>query len=123
MTDRRQTFGRQSEALAVRHLKRQGYRIVAQNYRNRLGEIDIVAKDRSTLVFVEVKARRTPRFGPPKAAVTPQKQRKLSMVALAYLKETGQSEAAARFDVVAIDASAPQPVIEVVKNAFELAYP
>jgi putative endonuclease len=122
MANKRQIFGQQSEALAVKHLQKKGYKIIAQNYRTKLGEIDIIAKQKETLVFVEVKARRSTRFGSPKAAVTHQKQRKISMVALAYLKTTQQTQAAARFDVVSIDYAADRPVVEVIKNAFELAY-
>ena len=122
MPDRRQIFGQHNEALTARHLKKQGYKIIEQNYRSKLGEIDIIAKEKGTLVFVEVKARRTKRFGSPKAAVTRQKQRKISMAALAYLKATRQTQVAARFDVVSIDYSNAQPSIEIIKNAFELAY-
>ena len=122
MSDTRQALGRKSEALAAKHLKKAGYKIVTKNYRTKLGEIDIIAKDRGTLVFVEVKARQSARYGTPKAAVTQTKQRKISMVALAYLKATHQMQTAARFDVVSIDYSEGRPVIEVIKNAFELAY-
>ena len=82
--------------------------------------IDIFAKN--TLVFIEVKARKSGRFGNPKWALTPKKQRKISMVALSYLKATKQSAARARFDVVAITSNQDEPQIEIVKNAFELAY-
>ena len=122
MSGTRQAFGRKNEALAVKHLKKKGYKIVDQNYRTKLGEIDIIARHRGTLVFVEVKARRSAKYGAAKAAVTPQKQRKISMVALAYLKATGQMQAAARFDVVSIDYDDGRPFIEVIKNAFDLAY-
>jgi putative endonuclease len=122
MVDHRQQFGQEGESLAVKHLKKQGYRIVDQNYRTGLGEIDIIAKDKGTLVFVEVKARKSFRFGDPKAAVTPQKQRRISMVALSYLKATRQESARARFDVVAISAEDDTPRIEIIKNAFDLAY-
>jgi putative endonuclease len=87
-----------------------------------LGEIDIIARDRDTLVFVEVKARTSGRYGNPKSAVTPRKQRKISMVALHYLKSTAQSRVKARFDVVAIHSGGTAPQIELIKNAFELAY-
>ncbi len=97
-----------------------GYRILERNYRNRIGEIDIIAKEGLVLVFIEVKARKTARYGSPKNAVTPAKQMKISNTALAYLKETGQLSRKARFDVVAIDARYDPPDIEVVKNAFEL---
>ncbi|MGA7144837.1 MAG: YraN family protein, partial [Desulfobacterales bacterium] len=81
MLNQRQQFGKESESLAARHLKKNGYKILAQNYRNELGEIDIIAKEKGVLVFVEVKAGKTPFYGNPKWAVTPKKQRKISMVA------------------------------------------
>jgi putative endonuclease len=123
MTTRRQQFGRKAEAIAMSRLKQAGYKIIDQNFRTRIGEIDIIAKDGPTIVFVEVKARRTSRYGHPKQAVTPAKQRKISMVALEYLKSTGQNTAKARFDVVAVTAMSYDPKIEIIKNAFELAYP
>jgi len=122
MLNRQQQFGKKSEHLAAEFLKRTGYRILETNYRSKLGEIDIIAKEKGTLVFVEVKARNTNRFGSPKAAVTPAKQRKISMAALDYLKRSGQTEASARFDVVAIDTASGKIDIEVIKNAFALAY-
>ena len=122
MSDKRQTFGAQSEDLAVWYLKKNGYKILEQNFRTRLGEIDIIAKEKKTIVFVEVKSRRSIRYGSPKWSVTHQKQRKISMVALQYLKKTRQTDAAARFDVVAAISNREEPQIEVVKNAFELAY-
>ena len=122
MLNKRQQFGKESEALAVRHLKKNGYKILEQNYRNKLGEIDIIAKDNGVLVFVEVKARKTIYYGDPKWAVTPKKQRKISMVALYYLKTTKQTQVKARFDVVALSLAKDNPRIEIIKNAFELAY-
>ena len=122
MQDKRQQFGKKSEDLAVWYLKKNGYKILEQNYRTRLGEIDIIARDKKTLVFVEVKSRRSIRYGSPKWSVTHQKQRKISMVALQYLKKTRQTDTAARFDVVAVISNRDEPQIEVVKNAFELAY-
>lgn len=80
-----QRFGRDSEAEAARHLQRAGYRIVARNYRTPFGEIDLVAYDGAVLAFVEVKARRSERFGTPQAAVTADKRRRLTRVALSYL--------------------------------------
>jgi putative endonuclease len=123
MVTSQQAFGQKAESIAVRQLKKAGYKIITRNYRNRIGEIDIVARDGKTLVFVEVKARKTLRYGHPKHALTRAKQRRVSMVALEYLKSTGQSSAKARFDVVAISAPALEPRIEIIKNAFELAYP
>lgn len=122
MLNKQQKFGNNGESIAARHLKKKGYRILEQNYRTSLGEIDIIAADRDTIVFVEVKARQSNRFGNPKWAVTPRKQRKISMVALHYLKSTKQDQVKARFDVVSISVSGGTPGIELVKNAFELAY-
>jgi putative endonuclease len=122
MRNRQQKFGEKGEALAVHRLKKAGYKIIETNYRTRLGEIDIVAKENDTIVFVEVKSRRSVHFGNPKQAVTLQKQKKISMVALYYLKTTGQSAAKARFDVVTVIANRDKPQVEIIKNAFELAY-
>ena len=120
--NQRQTYGRESESIAVKQLKKQGYKIVEQNYRSKLGEIDIIAKDKKTLVFVEVKARRSDRYGSPKWAITPKKKRQMSKVALYYLKITKQTKVKARFDVVTIRSSENKPQIDIIKNAFELAY-
>jgi putative endonuclease len=122
MLNPRQRYGEASESAAVRLLRKKGYRIIETNYRLALGEIDIIARDGDTIVFVEVKARKTPRFGSPKLAVTRKKQRKLSMLALAYLKTTRQTRAKARFDVVAISSFLRPPQVEIVRNAFELQY-
>jgi putative endonuclease len=121
-SDERRHTGESGEAIAVKFLKKDGYKIIEQNYRCRLGEIDIIARDGRVLAFIEVKARRTDEFGGPKWAVTPQKQRKISMVALEYLKKTGQMDIGARFDVVAIRLLPDHPDVEIIKNAFELAY-
>lgn len=122
MLNKRQQFGKESESLAARHLKKNGYKILERNYRNELGEIDIIAKEKGVLVFVEVKAGKTPLYGNPKWAVTPKKQRKISMVALYYLKTTHQTHVKARFDVVAVSLTKKNPGIEIIKNAFDLAY-
>lgn len=124
MSDDRRQYGQSGEAVAVEHLERQGYTILERNYRTRLGEIDIIAKDGGVLVFVEVKARRSWRHGHPKYALTPAKQRKISMVALIYLKaHGGTTHTRARFDVVTVQKVDGRPEVEVIRNAFELAYP
>ncbi len=122
MKNERHKFGQKSEIIAARYLKQKGYKIITQNYRTKLGEIDIIAKEKDTIVFVEVKARRSWRYGNPKGALTPDKQRKISMVALCYLKANKQTRAKARFDVVAIHNTNDTLKIEVIKNAFDLAY-
>jgi putative endonuclease len=124
MPDPRRKFGDRAESIAATHLKKSGYRILEKNFRNRLGEIDIIARHGDCIVFVEVKARKSLRFGSPKYAVTRTKRQSISRVALAYLKETGQSDHRARFDVVSMVFAGEnqKPEIELVQNAFELEY-
>jgi putative endonuclease len=114
--------GDEGEILAVRHLKRLGYRIIARNYRCSLGEIDIVARHRGIVVFVEVKSRGAGDPVSPKLAITPAKKRKLSQVAWYYLQKQNLTEASARFDVVAIRGMPDSPEFEVIENAFESIY-
>jgi putative endonuclease len=114
--------GLEGEQLAVRHLRRLGYTIICRNYRSPLGEIDIIARHRGVLVFVEVKSRSTEAFGSPKLAVTPAKQRKLSQVAWHYLQQHNLTEASARFDVVTISRMQGSPHFEVIENAFDSTY-
>lgn len=122
MLNRRQKLGQTGEALAERHIKKLGYQILERNYRNRLGEIDLIARDNDTLVFVEVKTRRSDRYGSPRLAITPHKQKKLSITALSYLKQTRQINCKARFDVVLINTAGDTPEIETIQNAFGLCY-
>ena len=123
MTDRKQKIGKKGEAIAVGYLKKQGYKIIEQNYRSKVGEIDIIAREKKTLVFVEVKTRSSGSFGSPKYAITPKKQKAISMAALYYLKTNPQKDADARFDVVSIRVQGEDTQIELVRNAFDLAYP
>jgi putative endonuclease len=121
--DPKQRVGRQGEDLAADYLQRLGYKILERNYRSRHAEIDVIAKHKGELVFVEVKSRRSLRYGGPKQALTPAKQRKISMAALTYLKRKGAMNRRARFDVVTIQHRDGNLHIEVIDNAFELAYP
>jgi putative endonuclease len=111
-------LGERGERAAARHLKRQGMRILLRGYRTERGEIDLIARDGDTLVFVEVKARRQ---GVPAEAVTPEKQRRLTNVAFQFMRKYNVLEVRSRFDVVAIvwpdDRTRPQ--IEHFRNAFE----
>lgn len=100
--DRRRAVGQRGEAEAARFLRKQGFVILDQNVRSRLGEIDLVAREGGTVVFVEVKARRAGPSDPPEAAVTPRKQARLGRLALGYLKAKGLVEIHCRFDVVAV---------------------
>jgi putative endonuclease len=122
MTRERLDLGLTGEELALREIERLGYRCIARNYRCALGEVDLVARDGDTLVFVEIKTRRGKTLGYAKEAVTARKKRQLSKVALAYMKAAKCPEAKARFDVVAVSLSGGMSRIEVVKDAFELAY-
>jgi len=114
-------LGQQGEDAAARYLRRLGYTIVARGEHGSLGELDLVAVDGRTVVFVEVKTRRTHDAGHPAEAVDLNKQRQLTRLALTYLKRRGLLENAARFDVVAITWPENQrkPTIEHIKNAFE----
>ena len=109
------------EALAMKHLKARGCKILAQNYRARRGEVDIIVRDGEFTVFVEVKTRRSLKFGLPQAAVTLQKQRQISKVALAYLQTQNLMDAPCRFDVIAIHLSPQLELLnfEQIESAFE----
>ena len=98
----RQRRGEQGEQIAVNFLKRLGYQIEQQNYRCRQGEIDIIAKDGATLVFVEVKTKTQAAFGAPQAMVTPTKQKTITHVAMRYVQQHRFLDTALRFDVIAI---------------------
>ena len=113
-------FGNKGERAAARFLKRKGYRILARNARNRLGEIDLIALDGETLVFVEVKTRRSHGAGHPAEAVGASKQQQLTRAALSWLKSRNLLEHRCRFDVVAITWQPKgDPVIEHLVHAFE----
>ena len=103
--DPRRSLGDRGEALARRHLEECGMRALATNYRTPEGEIDLVAADGDTLVFVEVKLRRGQGFGTPEEALTPAKRRKLLANAFAYLQEHGLDDDMTpwRIDLVAIE--------------------
>lgn len=124
---RKKKLGEKGEDIAVRYLKSRGYRIVARNYRVRLGEIDIIAEQGADLVFVEVKTRSDNSFGSPFESVTVQKQKQLSRVALEYLSRNGCQDRPARFDVVGIRFESggsrfESASIELLQNAFDLCY-
>jgi putative endonuclease len=122
VTEERITLGRLGEELARKKLRALGYRILETNYRCPIGEIDVVAKDGDVMVFVEIKTRRNSSLGEVKEAVHKRKQHQLSKVALAYLKSRDLWDTKARFDVVAIRVSEGKEEVEIIKDAFELAY-
>lgn len=114
-------LGRRGEALAARFVKRRGMRVVARGQRLRPGELDIVAVDGETVVFIEVKTRKSGDAGHPSEAIDATKRRRLTRLALAFLKGHGLLEHRARFDVVAITwpEGPGQPSIDYYENAFE----
>lgn len=116
-----QSLDRRGERAAERYLRRLGYKIVARRDRGRLGELDLVAVDGRTVVFIEVKTRRSHDTGHPAEAVDQDKQARLTRLALAWLKRHDLLEHAARFDVVAVTwpTDARHPRIEHFKSAFQ----
>jgi putative endonuclease len=123
VTRERLELGKAGEDLALRKVESLGYQCIARNYRCSLGELDLVARDGETLVFIEIKTRKGKSLDYAKEAVHARKQRQMSKVALAYMKKTGCEDAKARFDVVVIHQKGPEREIEVIRNAFDLAYP
>jgi putative endonuclease len=121
MTIQRQALGKTGEDLAVAELERLGYSILARRYRTRRGEIDIVARDGQTTVFVEVKARVRAEFGTAAEAVTPIKQSRLASIALEYLSRNRLTDRPCRFDVVAVDGAGPGCRITVYRSAFAVS--
>jgi|SRR5689334_12516930 putative endonuclease len=120
MTIERQVLGRVGEDLAARELASRGYAILARRYRTRYGEIDIVAADGDTLVFVEVRARATEEFGSAAESVTDAKKRKVTAMAVDYLARHHVTDRPCRFDVVAIDSALSEtPRITVFPSAFD----
>ena len=116
-------LGKKGEELALRFLKKKGYRIIEKNYVCKMGEMDIIGKEKDTLVFIEVKTRTSTEFGPPQLAVHSSKQRQLSKVALNYLNEKRLNDVKARFDVVAIVLEQNREEIDLIRDAFDLNWP
>ena len=116
-----QPLGRRGEDAAARFLRRLGYVILARGHRDNIGEIDLVAVDGRTVVFIEVKTRTSHDAGHPADAVDSAKQQRLTRLALSYMKRHDLLECKARFDVVAVTwpAGRSRPQIEHFKSAFE----
>lgn len=115
----RQLIGRRGEDLACRELERRGQRILARRYRTRFGEIDIVSEVDGLVVFVEVKARGSTRYGAAAEAVPVWKQRRIAAMALDYLAFTGRLNDCCRFDVVTIDGVGTRAErLAVIEGAF-----
>jgi putative endonuclease len=118
MKDSRKQLGAAGEDLAAAALIKQGYQILERNYLAPIGEIDLVARQGKTLVIVEVKTRRSTRFGSPQEAVSRAKQAKLQHLAEYYLQQKGLLETPVRFDVVAVTMTGDGPRVEIIADAF-----
>ncbi|HEY4260855.1 MAG TPA: YraN family protein [Schlesneria sp.] len=114
-------LGDRGENVAAKHLESQGFRILARQHRGHYGEVDLIAIDGDTIVFVEVKTRASSSAGDPTEAVDRTKQRKITRSALAFLKQKGWLERRCRFDVVAIlwDGGNGQPTLRHYRSAFD----
>jgi putative endonuclease len=112
--DPRHRLGEEGETQAADWLKERGWQILARRWRCKLGEIDLIALDGETMVFIEVKTRSSKRFGTPEDAILTAQRRRLVRAATAYLRYFGGVDRGARFDVVAIDALG----LRHIRNAF-----
>lgn len=110
-------IGEQAEKDAVALLKKNGYKILQKNYRVPFGEVDIIAKDKNILVFVEVKMRNNAGFGLPQEFVDKKKRKKIIAAAISYIKLNNIKNTDFRFDVVALGNALEKP--EIIKSAFE----
>jgi putative endonuclease len=119
--DLRRILGADGERVAERFLRRHRYKIIERNYRCPPGEIDLVALDGATLVFIEVKTRKGEGFGSPLDAVDHRKQRQVSRAAQYFLAAHRLENRDARFDVVGVWWEKGRPVCELIRNAFDLA--
>jgi len=123
-SDLRHVLGQRGEAIAARHLRKLGYKILYRNYRApHGGEADLVCRDRDTLVFVEVKTRTSEAFGTPAQAVTLPKQRLIARGALAWLKLLDKPDIHYRFDIVEVRIEGKKIEANVIRNAFTLPEP
>ncbi len=113
-------LGEKGEGAAVDFLKKNGYEIITKNYKTPIGEIDIIARDSKTLVFIEVKTRESLEYGRPFESVNKLKRRKIANVALLYLKRFKQQIPPCRFDVVSISYKQDKPEFELIRDAFEI---
>jgi putative endonuclease len=121
MLNSRQWLGKSGEQSVAKYLQKKGYKILIQNYRCKLGEIDIIARDGSVLVFIEVKTRSGLNYGSPAAAVNARKQKQISRAAQCYLAEHNLFDSPARFDVVSVLCdNSNHHSIDHINNAFDL---
>jgi putative endonuclease len=112
------SFGFSGESHACSFLEDRGYSILARNYKNSYGEIDIIAQDKGFLCFIEVKSRASADFGDPSESVGPAKQRHIIRAALQYLQDNRCLNRKCRFDVVTVVSGKPHPQVQLIKDAF-----
>jgi putative endonuclease len=112
--------GQEGERLAALFLEKQGFRILDRNYRNRLGEIDIVAEDQGVLVFVEVRTLKESARHTPEETIQWKKKQRLSRTALVYVQHKGLENLPARFDVVAVEIARGRSTLRHIPDAFEI---
>ncbi|MCM8757847.1 MAG: YraN family protein [Candidatus Omnitrophica bacterium] len=114
------SLGLRGEESAVDFLKKKGFKILERNFRTNFGQIDIIAKEKNEICFIEVKTRKNFNFGLPQEAVSITKKKRIAKVALAYLKEKRLLNKKVRFDVVSILWDGNIPKIELIRDAFEV---
>ena len=119
MPDDRKTLGHCGETAAISFLQTQGFTILETNYRTKLAEIDIIAKENDSICFIEVKTRRSLKKGLPRESVNYSKQKKIILGASFYLKEKNQTNSKVRFDVVEVHEKNGTLHINLIKNAFQ----
>lgn len=122
MTKERIELGKEGEEIAFKKVKKLGYKCLERNYRCPLGEIDMIARHKDCLVFIEIKTRKGRDIGYAKEAVDLRKKRQISKAALYYMKENNCPDIRSRFDVVAVCINNDVPEIEVIQDAFEISY-
>jgi putative endonuclease len=117
LTADNKSIGLQGEDLAIKYLQAKGLKIIQRNYKTPIGEADVVARDKDTIVFVEVKTRSSSQFGEPFEAVNERKRDKLKKIAMYYQKQQGK-EITVRFDVVSIKRKGDEYEINHIADAF-----
>lgn len=120
MSRRNIEVGKSGEESAINFLKRKGYKIIQSNYKSKLGEVDIIAKDKNTICFIEVKTRFSLEKGLPQESITKNKQHQITKAALSFLRKNNLWDSPARFDVISVFKTDSEDKIELIEDAFEL---
>ena len=113
-------LGKKGETIAADFLKNKGYKIIQLNFQNKLGQIDIIARDKNVVCFVEVKTRSSLRFSSPQESITKIKQNRITRTALSFLKNNHLMNVPARFDVVCVNLNNQNFEVDLIKDAFNL---